>query len=41
MRKVKEQQMKFGEVDITTVEFDLRSRDEGLGRLLFETLTDT
>ncbi len=28
MRKVKEQQMKFGEVDIATVEFDLRSRDE-------------
>ena len=28
MRKVIEQQMKFGEVDIATVEFDLRSRDE-------------
>ena len=28
MRKVKEQQMKFGEVDIATIEFDLRSRDE-------------
>ena len=28
MRKVKEKQMKFGEVDIATVEFDLRSRDE-------------
>jgi len=28
MRKVKEQQMKFGEVNIATIEFDLRSRDE-------------
>jgi len=28
MRKVKEQQMKFGEVDIATIKFDLRSRDE-------------
>ena len=28
MRKVKEQQMKFGEVDIATIEFDQRSRDE-------------
>ena len=28
MRKAIEQQMKFGEVDIATVEFDLRSRDE-------------
>ena len=28
MRKVNEQQMKFGEVDSATVEFDLRSRDE-------------
>ena len=28
MRKVKEQQMKFGEIDIATIEFDLRSRDE-------------
>ncbi len=28
MRKVKEQQMKFGEVDIATVEFDLRFRYE-------------
>ena len=28
MGKVKEQQMKFGEVDIATIEFDIRSRDE-------------
>ena len=28
MRKVKEQQMKFGEIDIATIEFDQRFRDE-------------
>ena len=28
MRKVMESQMKFGEVDISKIEFDLRSRDE-------------
>ena len=28
MRKVKEQQMKCGEVDRATIEFDQRSRDE-------------
>ena len=28
MRKAREHQLKFGEVDISTIEFDLRSRDE-------------
>ncbi len=28
MRKVKESQMRFGEKDISQIEFDLRSRDE-------------
>ena len=28
MRKIKEKQMNFGEVDISRIEFDLRSRDE-------------
>ena len=28
MRKVKEMQMKLGEVNIADIEFDLRSRDE-------------
>ena len=28
MRKVIDVQMKFGEVDISQIEFDLRSRDE-------------